>query len=94
MGAEGRTASGNPERMIEMADSAEDYQAKAAEALKQLAVATSDAERSRLKRAHGCFMKLATHGAEAAARAQVRPERIKPEKAAATPQRTESYFRT
>jgi len=78
-----------------MADTPEDYQAKADEALAQLATATSEAERSRLKRAHGCFVKLASHGAEAAARAQVRPERIKPEKAAAAPaQRSESYFRT
>ena len=77
-----------------MAETPEDYQAKADEALAQLATATSDAERSRLKRAHGCFMKLATHGAEAAARAQVRPERIKPEKPAAAPTRSESYFRT
>ncbi len=62
----------------------EDYQAKAAEALEQLAVATSDAERTRLRRAHGVYLKLSTHGAEAAARAEMRaPPKIKPEKAAA-----------
>ena len=60
---------------------AEDYQAKAAEALVQLAEATSEAERTRLKRAHGAYLRLASHGAEAAARAAVRPPpRIAPEK--------------
>jgi hypothetical protein len=82
-----------------MTSSAEDYQAKAAEALAQLGTATSDAERTRLKRAHGCFLKLATHGAEAEARAKVRPERLKPEKPAAgapgqTSARSGSYFKT
>jgi hypothetical protein len=71
-----------------------DYQAKADEALAQLALATSDAERTRLKRAHGCFLKLASHGAEAAARAKVRPERIKPEKLPPEAPRGASYFRT
>ena len=76
-----------------MTTTAEDYRAKADEALAQLAVATSDAERTRLKRAHGCFLKLATHGAEAAARAQVRPERIRPEKAPPAAPRAASYFK-
>jgi hypothetical protein len=76
-----------------MTSTAEDYQAKADEALAQLALATSDAERTRLKRAHGCFLKLATHGAEAAARAQVRPERIRPEKTPPAPPRAASYFK-
>lgn len=76
-----------------MTSTAEDYRAKADEALAQLAVATSDAERTRLKRAHGCFLKLATHGAEAAARAQVRPERIRPEKAPPPAPRAASYFK-
>ena len=59
----------------------EEYQAKAAEALTQLAEAKTDAERTRLKRAHGAYLKLATHGAEAAERAAMRPPpRIKPEK--------------
>jgi hypothetical protein len=64
--------------------SSEDYQAKAAEALVQLGEATSEAERQRLRRAHGVYMKLSTHGAEAAARAEMKaPPRIKPEKPAA-----------
>ncbi len=62
---------------------AEDYQAKAAEALAQLAEAKTEAERSRLRRAHGAYLRLSTHGAEAAARAQIGPEKkIKPEKQA------------
>ena len=77
-----------------MSSTAEDYQAKAEEALAQLALATSEAERTRLKRAHGCFVKLASHGAEAEARARVRPERIKPEKAPLAPPPGASYFRT
>ena len=61
--------------------SSEDYQAKAAEALVQLGEAKTEAERSRLRRAHGVYLKLASHGAEAAARAAVRPPpRIAPEK--------------
>jgi hypothetical protein len=60
---------------------AEDYQAKAAEALVQLGEATNEAERVRLRRAHGAYLRLASHGAEAAARAAVRPPRpIAPEK--------------
>ena len=76
-----------------MGTTSEEYQAKADEALEQLAAATSEAERTRLKRAHGCFVKLASHGAEAAARAQVRPERIKPEKAPPAAPRAASYFK-
>lgn len=71
-----------------MGTTAEEYQAKADETLVQLAAATSDAERTRLRRAHGAYVKLATHGAEAAERAAMRPPpRITPEKpsAAATP---------
>ena len=64
--------------------SSEDYQAKADETLKQLETATSDAERSRLRRSHGVYMKLASHGAEAAERAAAKPpKRIVPEKPAA-----------
>ena len=64
--------------------SSEDYQAKAAETLVQLGEAKSDAERSRLRRAHGVYMKLSTHGAEAAERAQAKPpKKIIPEKPAA-----------
>ena len=62
----------------------EDYQAKAAEALAQLGEAKTEAERSRLRRAHGVYMKLSTHGAEAAERAAAKPPRkITPEKAPA-----------
>ena len=64
-----------------MTTTPEDYLAKAAEALTQLETATSDAERSRLKRAHGVYLKLSTHGAEAAERAAMAPAaRIRPEK--------------
>jgi hypothetical protein len=60
---------------------AEDYQAKAAEALVQLGEAKTEAERSRLRRAHGVYLKLSTHGEEAAARAAAKPPRkIVPEK--------------
>jgi hypothetical protein len=60
---------------------AEDYEAKAAEALVQLGEAKSEAERNRLKRARGVYLRLATHGAESAARAAARPApKIKPEK--------------
>jgi len=60
---------------------AEDYRAKAADALVQLGEATSEGERNRLKRAHGVYLKLASHGAEAAARAALRPPpKIMPEK--------------
>lgn len=59
----------------------DDYQAKAADALAQLAEAKTEAERSRLKRAHGVYLKLSTHGEEAAARAAAKPpKRITPEK--------------
>ncbi|WP_162806739.1 hypothetical protein [Sphingosinicella terrae] len=71
-----------------MTTTSEHYQAKADEALTQLAEATSDAERTRLKRARGAYLKLAAHGAQAAERAAAGPgPRIVPEKptAAATP---------
>lgn len=59
----------------------EEYQAKAADALAKLAEAKTEAERTQLKRAHGAYLKLATHGAEAAERAAMRPApRIVPEK--------------
>ena len=77
-----------------MAGTREDYEAKAAEALAQLETTTNEAERQRLKRAHGCFLKLASHGEEAAARAAMRPPgRIAPEKPAPAPVRTTSYFK-
>jgi hypothetical protein len=63
---------------------AEDYLAKAEETLTQLAAATSESERTRLRRAHGAYLKLASHGAEAAERAAMRPApRIVPEKPSA-----------
>lgn len=75
----------------------EEYQAKAAETLVQLGDAKSDSERTRLKRAHGAYLKLATHGAEAAERAAMRPApRIRPEKQPAEssqPTRMQSYFK-
>jgi hypothetical protein len=75
-----------------MSTTPEEYQAKAAEALAQLAEATSETERSRLKRAHGVYLKLSTHGAEAAERAQVKPEgRIRPEKQPVVPQRSQGW---
>lgn len=59
----------------------EDYQAKAAEALVQLGEAKTEAERMRLRRAHGAYLRLASHGAEGAARAALRPPpKIAPEK--------------
>lgn len=72
----------------------EEYQAKADEALAQLGEAKSEAERQRLRRAHGAYLKLATHGAEAAARAAMRPApRPRPEKQAPPPRPGASYFK-
>ena len=60
---------------------AAEYQAKADDTLTQLAAATNEAERVRLRRAHGAYLKLASHGAEAAERAAMKPApRIVPEK--------------
>ena len=72
----------------------EEYLAKAEAARAQLAEATTEAERSRLRRAHGVYLKLATHHAEAAERAAMKPApKIKPEKPAVTGQRPNaSYF--
>lgn len=68
-----------------MGTTAEEYQAKAAEALVQLGEAKTEAERLRLKRAHGIYRKLSTHGAEAAARAAMKPvPQPKPRKRDAT----------
>ena len=69
-----------------MTTTPEEYQAKADAALAQLAEAKSDSERLRLKRAHGAYMKLVTHGAEAAERAAMRPPpKIRPEKQPTAP---------
>ena len=60
---------------------AAEYEAKADDTLKQLSAATNEAERVRLRRAHGAYLKLASHGAEAAERAAMKPApRIIPEK--------------
>lgn len=77
-----------------MAMTPEDYQAKAADTLVQLAAATSEGERQRLRRAHGVYLRLASHHAEAAERAAMKPPpRIKPEKPAAPgPRPNASYF--
>jgi hypothetical protein len=62
----------------------EEYLAKAEDVLKQLAAATNEAERVRLRRAHGAYLKLSTHGAEAAERGAMKPApRIVPEKPSA-----------
>jgi hypothetical protein len=72
--------------------SAEDYLAKAAEALEKLRDEKSPSERSRLQRAHGAYLKLASHGAEAAARAAASPpKRIVPEKR--PPEKVEPSYR-
>ncbi len=64
-----------------MTTTPEEYLAKAADAEAQLADAKTEAERTRLKRAHGVYLKLATHGAEAAERAAMRAApKIRPEK--------------
>lgn len=80
-----------------MSTTPEEYQAKAAEALVQLGEARSDSERTRLKRAHGVYLKLANHEAEAAERAAMRPaRRIVPEKQPPAPTastRMQSYFK-
>jgi hypothetical protein len=76
-------------------DTAEDYSEKATAALVQLAAATSEAERVRLRRAHGAYMMLSRHGAEAAERAALsKAPKIKPEKptAAAAARDAPRYF--
>lgn len=61
----------------------QEYLDRAEEALVELAAAKSEAERTRLKRAHGVYLRLSTHEAEAAARAAMSPApRIVPEKPA------------
>jgi hypothetical protein len=61
--------------------STEDYAAKAADALVQLQEAKSEGERTRLRRAHGAYLRLSRHGAEAAERAAAGPgPKIKSEK--------------
>lgn|GEM_PF-1320336 len=76
-----------------MTTTAEEYRAKAKETLAQLKEAKSEAERVRLRRAHGVYLKLSTHGAEAAARAAMAPApRIAPEKQPlASPERSQKW---
>lgn len=63
----------------------QDYLDRAEAALADLATAKSEAERTRLKRAHGVYLKLSTHEAEAAARAAIGPApRIVPERPVVT----------
>lgn len=57
-----------------------EYREKAEATLVELAEAKSDSERTRLKRAHGVYLRLSTHQAEAAERAVMAPPpRIIPE---------------
>ena len=59
----------------------DEYRALAAEALAGVPTAKSDAERLRLRRASGAYLKLATSRAEAEARsASAKAERLTPEK--------------
>jgi hypothetical protein len=75
--AHGRSS---PEKETAMS-TAEDYLAKADEALAQLKEAKSESERSRLRRAHSVYLRLSTHGEEAAVRAAMKPApKIKSEK--------------
>lgn len=66
---------------------AEEYAAKAADALAQLGEAKNEGERTRLRRAHGAYLRLSRHEAEAAERAAAGPgPKIKPEKSTAASQ--------
>lgn len=61
----------------------QEYRDRAKAVLVELADAKSEADRTRLKRAHGVYLRLSTHEAEAAARATMAPApRIRPEKPA------------
>ena len=63
----------------------QEYRERAKAALAELADAKSDAERTRLKRAHGVYLRLSTHESETAARAAMGPApRIVPERPAPT----------
>jgi hypothetical protein len=56
---------------------AKEYEAKAKEAQTQLDAATSEAERSRLRRARGVYLKLAANVDQAAARIAARVAVVK-----------------
>lgn len=61
----------------------QEYLDRAKAVLVELAAAKTEAERTRLRRAHGVYLRLSNHQAEAAARAAMRPaRRITPEKPA------------
>jgi len=78
-----------------MTTTPEDYLAKAADTKVQLEAATSEGERTRLRRAHGVYLRLSNHDAESAARAELAPApRIRPEKPSAAPPRPmTNYFK-
>ncbi len=62
----------------------QEYLDRAKATLVELAGAKTEAERTRLKRAHGAYLRLSTHEGEAAARAAMSPApRIAPERRAA-----------
>ncbi|MBA3677416.1 MAG: hypothetical protein H0W74_08445 [Sphingosinicella sp.] len=56
---------------------AAEYEAKAKEALAQLESATSEGERSRLRRARGVYLKLAANVGESAARVAARAPAVR-----------------
>jgi hypothetical protein len=59
----------------------QEYRDRAEAALVELAAAKTESERTRLKRAHGAYLRLSTHEAEAEARAAMGPApRIVPER--------------
>lgn len=78
-----------------MTTTPKEYLAKAAATLVELEAATSEGERTRLRRAHGVYLRLATHEAEGAARAAMAPlPRIRPEKPGGGPARSiPNYFK-
>lgn len=67
----------------------QEYRDRAEAALVELAAAKSEAERTRLRRAHGAYLRLSTHEAEAEARAAMGPApRIVPERPTAASSKT------
>jgi len=68
-----------------MSTTAKEYDKMAKEALSQLAEAKTEADRARLRRAHGVYRKLSANVGEAAARVAARaPAKIRPVKKVAT----------
>ena len=72
----------------------QEYRDRAEATLVELAEAKSESERTRLKRAYGAYLRLSTHGAEAAERSAMKPApRIRPEKPSTPgPRPNASYF--